>query len=922
MNVKELSEQLANLTSMDEIRKLITSKLGYSFENEPFKHKPLDEDKNACVIEDVTTIASHAGIRIVFTRVDASDERDPDKFLIRMQKAMFRSIDQLERDRILLIIADKDFQRVHFGNVKRFGNKDIFRRFLAGPEHNSRTAAEQLLLIRLDGTEHSENVVKKIDLAFNREEISERFFKEFEKVFNETKLELVAQKEDEHAAHQFLHALLNRLMFVYFIQRKRWLADGDKEFIGTIWNRYKNGLSQGEFKDDTFYQNWLATLFFSSFNNKHGYENKGLPKNIVSWFKNAPYLDGGLFIESDYDQMGFMVSDAMFARIFDNVLNAYNFTVTEDTPFDQNIAVDPEMLGIVYESLVNTTELSDERSDAGIFYTPRVEVDFMCRRALVEHLAKRTSATREDLYRFVFPEDSEEQNPEFDKDTREAIDEALVNLTVVDPACGSGAFLVGMMQVIVELRKLLWEQAGKNIASFNDFDDRKKIIERSLYGVDVKDWAIAIAQLRLWLTLIEVADDKKLDLRGMKMANEPLLPKLTFRMRVGDSLVQEIAGTTIPLRSARGKLSSAIQRRVSNLKKLKTDFYFNRGNASRHTIEMKELEVYGAILDEKRKVIKDDIQRLRSASAEGFQQDLLSHLSGEEAKEEAFSEHKEKQEKKRQDKIKELDADLKQLDEIHSSLPKKQRLFWSVEFAEVFQQNGGFDVVIGNPPYVSVERIADPFMLEAGETPTTEQKKLYKDKLAVMLEDDWGKGGLSLNKRADLYVYFYLRGLALANENGVFIFITSNSWLDSGFGAGLQEFLLRHARVLAIYDNEAKRSFKNADVNTVIAIFEPLASKVKPDRDHRAYFVMFKRPFEEAATSDTLISVDTIKERASIRSQNSDRILANVVGVTQDELYRAGTETDASGSLVANGAIKLNQPDNYSYSYLGNQWGR
>src|SRR5690606_3184446 len=100
---------------------------------------------------------------------------------------------------------------------------------------------------------------------------------------------------------------------------------------------------------------------------------------------------------------------------------------------------------------------------------------------------------------------------------------------------------------------------------------------------------------------------------------------------------------------------------------------------------------------------------------------------------------------------------------------------------------------------------------------------------ARMIEDDWGivqRGKVvtpaKIGKRSDVYVYFYLRGLALARENGVFIFITSNSWLDVGYGAGLQEFLLKKARVLEIFDNESKRSFKNADVNTIIAVLEPL----------------------------------------------------------------------------------------------------
>ncbi len=919
-----INERLSKLHSLDEVRQFV-AQLGFTYRDELLPTKTLPAELSALVAAPPRIIGAAQNFLVGFIQLKDGEPKDLDRRMIRLQRQMISKLPDQYQDASLLVFASDGFTRVHFVNAKRVGKRLILRRFLTGGEHKTRTAAERMQHLYLDGTEDYQRVLKLADEAFDRDKVTEQFFKSFETVFRTGKKELVAQIKDEHGAHQFLHSLLNRLMFIYFVQRKGWLADGDAEFIKTLWDMYCEERDAKRVEPDTFYRDWLATLFFSAFNNKHGYEHKGLPQAVVNWFKLAPYLDGGLFMESPYDGMGFAVSDAMFGRIFDEILNAYNFTVTEDTPFDQNIAVDPEMLGIVYESLVNTTELSDEKAGAGIFYTPRVEVDFMCRRALVEHLAKRTSAKREDLYRFVFPEEGEVWKPNFERKLQDEIDSALVNLTVVDPACGSGAFLVGMMQVIVELRKVLWEMAGKKPDAFNDFDDRKNIIERSLYGVDVKDWAISIAQLRLWLTLIEVADEKKLDLRGMKMANDPLLPKLGFRLRVGDSLVQEIAGTTIPLRSAKGKLSAGIQRRVSELRKLKTDYYFNRGSIAEKDIKNRELEVYGAILDEKRKVIKDEIERLRNSSAAGFQQDLLSHLNGEQAAEEVYSDHKEKQEDKRKQAISELEGELRKLDAIHNNLPKKQRLFWSIEFAEVFQETGGFDIVIGNPPYVRQEKIADPFLLEAGKEPSVEANRIYKEQLSRMIGDDWGSiargkpvPGASIGKRADLYVYFYLRGLALTREGGVFVFITSNSWLDVGYGAGLQEFLLKRGRVLAIYDNEAKRSFKSADVNTIIAVLEPLPFKAKPDAAHRARFVMFKQPFEEAVSSDTLLAVEAVTERETIKRQSEDVALARVVSMPQEELYTAGTASDESDDDESlKPGLKL---ETYSESYTGNKW--
>ncbi len=173
----------------------------------------------------------------------------------------------------------------------------MLRRYLIGPDQKMRTAAERIACLKVDGKVSWDDVLTKVEEAFDREAVTEQFFKDFEKVFNEIKSELVGQIRDEHTAHQFLHALLNRLMFIYFVQRKGWLAEGDQEFIKTLWETYKNG----KFPKDSFYRDWLATLFFSAFNNKSGYENKGLPKEVVRAFKLATFLNGGLFKECDFD---------------------------------------------------------------------------------------------------------------------------------------------------------------------------------------------------------------------------------------------------------------------------------------------------------------------------------------------------------------------------------------------------------------------------------------------------------------------------------------------------------------------------------------------------------------------------------------------------------------------------------------------
>jgi hypothetical protein len=913
-----IHKTLQSLNSLDKVREFIAL-LGFSFKDEKislrdFKHALRDEIDN----DSLRIIGDASGLPVVFFKLEEHKNGNIDRHLIKVERELIRKLDVVSHDATACIVvgASPDFKRVHFINAKRIGSRLVLRRFLIGADQNMRTAAERLTYLKLKNETDWDTILSKVDEAFDREEVTENFFKAFESVFFDIKNEIIkGQNVTEHDAHQFLHTLLNRLMFLYYIQRKEWLADGNIEFVRTIWTRYK----EGNFPKDAFYKVWLSQLFFEAFAKpftpRRAFEQAGVPRDIAEAFEKAPYLNGGLFrVKEGIDDLGIYITDEMFDRIFRDLLNAYNFTVTEDTPFDQNIAVDPEMLGVVYESLVNTTDFSDEKKGSGIFYTPRVEVDFMCRRTLVEYLSNHTNADRIDLYQFIFPEEGEQVVPNFHKKIRDSISDTLLNVTVVDPACGSGAFLVGMMQVILELRQ---ELALQNKETIDEFTEKKRIIERSLYGVDVKEWAINVAQLRLWLSLIEVADEKKLDLPGMKVAKEALLPSLSFKLRSGDSLVQEIVGITLPVRAVKGALSDKIQRKVTQLRELKKDFYFNRGDIKERDLKRKEIALYESLLDEKIAGIDAEIKRVQNAEKAAFQDDLLAVMQSKEERENRFRKDMVDQEEKRKADIQHLVEEKQKLFEMRRSLKDKKQLFWSIEFAEIFSDKGGFDIVVGNPPYVRQEKIADPILLEHDKNPTPDEKKLYKSKLERMVRDDWSDFYGKIDKKNDLYIYFYLKGLALLNPKGTFCYITSNSWLDVGYGKGLQEFLLKHGRVIGIYDNEVKRSFKNADVNTIIALLAPVANGKKKQSisaEHLARFVMFKQPFESAITSDALLTIEDAESRTVINGSHGGKPVARVVAMNQVELYKAGVLDDDD-------VVKKIESGNFTGVYTGNKWG-
>ena len=262
---------------------------------------------------------------------------------------------------------------------------------------------------------------------------------------------------------------------------------------------------------------------------------------------------------------------------------------------------------------------------------------------------------------------------------------------------------------------------------------------------------------------------------------------------------------------------------------------------------------------------------------------------------------------------KELEILKKELEEIKKFKkeilqPKKEPpMLWDLAFAEVFQMKNGFDIVIANPPYVRQERIEDLTNFYS--------KKEYKEKLIEQTKLDWsynyeGKPIKSpipqkFDKKCDLYVYFYLKGLKLLNPDGVLCYISSNSWLDVGYGKILQEILLKRVLIVAIYDNQVKRSFKHADINTIIAILKAPKTKDfdKEIKENEVFFVMFKKPFEEIMFSEIFIDLEKkegFKEYPEGKRRETE--IFRIHKINQKDLYEFGK-------------------DKKTGEYIGNKWG-
>lgn len=723
--------------------------------------------------------------------------------------------------------------------------------------------------------------------TFSLEAVSDEFYKEFKPQFDAL-AEEVQGKKDPDLAKDFALLFVIRTIFLGFVQKKGWLGQNPR-FLQDFWAEYQRTSA-----NDTFYKEWLEPLFFEALNSPPGrkvsYGHAPFSPDTQKILQMAPYLNGELFKRKrGVDDQGLWLPDAVIGQFFD-FLFQYNFTVEENELYDEELELNPEFLGIIFERLTNMEQ--------GAVYTPRVEVDLMCRLALVKWLEQTTSIQKEDLYHLFFREAGTGQ--EFDEYQRQGdfspaeirtLIERLESVTVCDPAAGSGAFLVGMLQVLDQVLDNLYSRNNTpedcKKRARDPYERKRSIIANSLYGVEVKRWAVWISHLRLWLALFVDMPD------NAQTSFDPLLPSLTFKVRVGDSLVQRIGGKTFPV-FGHINLTPEIKRHIAELKKKKHDFYYHRKDDTPidayRLIEQEELSVFHAILDAE---IQDRRNRLRDLSARQETLIPLDPTQAELDRAQATAEQRAA-----------LEREITDLEAQKHHLKDERPFIWNIEFAEIFFDKGGFDIVIGNPPYVRQEDITDPNGLLSSQ----EYKEALKEMVRLDFPEYFAKSPAQLNEfkkdrkpdgRSDLYTYFYIRSLRLLNPQGVHVFICSNSWLDVGYGKWLQEFFLRKAPLYLVIDNHAKRSFERADINTIISVAGTPQGGVKPE--HVVRFVAFKRPFEEAALSDNFIKI----ERALEITRTEDY---RVVPLSVAELLREGSQ---------GGQEELQKAEQYE----GDKWG-
>ncbi|EDX75622.1 hypothetical protein MC7420_6277 [Coleofasciculus chthonoplastes PCC 7420] len=504
---------LSSLQGLNPLKELFWSELNYDRENQPLSRRGWSDPVSHLLAEDPLLLASAGSeFHIIYGRLQS------ERLLASDQRPV---VNQLFKNHpyALFIFSNYNQDQWHFLNVKYDKKQDkrqVFRRITVSSGEQLRTATERLSLLDLAGISGVEplTIQQRHDQAFDVEKVTQKFFETYRRVFEQVEGLLEPMMADGEQRRMFTQKLFNRLMFIAFIQKKGWLTfQGKRNYLEALWQDYQDKCTS----DSNFYRDRLSLLFFSGLNNPQQQDITGINQGgyLQEVMGTVPYLNGGLF-EQDADDQNpeIIVLDEGIEAIILDLFASFNFTVTESTPLDVEVAVDPEMLGKVFEELVTG------RHETGSYYTPKPIVSFMCREALKGYLRCQLLAESvEAIEAFV-----DQHNP-MGLINPEAVLGALRRVKVCDPACGSGAYLLGMLHELLELRQCLF--ATRKIDAKTDYVRKLEIIETNIYGVDSDVFAVNIARLRLWLSLaVEYEGD-----------DPPPLPNLKFKIEVGDSLI-------------------------------------------------------------------------------------------------------------------------------------------------------------------------------------------------------------------------------------------------------------------------------------------------------------------------------------------------------------------------------------------------
>ncbi len=654
--------------------------------------------------------------------------------------------------------------------------------FLLGENEPGRTASDrlyELILKKKKGSVYLADVTE----AFSVERLNKDFFAGYKAQYSKF-LKLL---DDTKQNRDYVKKLLGRLVFLQFLQKKGWMGvpasrpdweGGDKNYLSHLIEHYEG--------NNRLLSDILEVLFFNTLNEKREGDiaDARLGENI-----KIPYLNGGLFEKDNIDKLDIDFPYSYFKELMD-FFSMYNFTVDENDPDDSEVGIDPEMLGHIFENLL------EDNKDKGAFYTPKEIVQYMCRQSVIQYLK-----THEPNEQYAEPiehliNDGIVMPILQTKSVASRLIQLLKDVKVCDPAIGSGAFPMGILYVLYHTIHHLQSHAEPN-KSFDSTQTKLDIIQNNIFGVDIEQGAVDIARLRFWLALVVDAEKPQ------------SLPNLDYKITCGNSLLNRYAIES-PIESVfveynKGKNGNE-KMTLSKYKNLVND-YTNTSNHQtkaffRQTIEM----IKKAFKTELSKQEKERISNLRGRIITLETPLLLGERT--------------KQEKAELKKLKEkLVLKEKFQTNIINNKLYENAFEWRFEFPQMLDNNGnfvGFDIVIGNPPYNELRDLE------------LDMQRVLKDSMFY----ESAKGG-----RLNMYQFFYPLSITIAANHGIITLITQNSVLAEDTALENRKLLFSQTDIISIdsfpeRDDRNLRVFESAKMSVCICILrknkEPQVSTIFP----------------------------------------------------------------------------------------------
>lgn len=640
--------------------------------------------------------------------------------------------------------------------------------FLLGPNEPCTTAASRLKELA-DKKTYGSIYLTDVTDAFSVERLNKEFFNGYKAQYKK----FIDTLSDTKSNRDYVKKLLGRLVFLQFLQKKGWMGvpvsnakweGGDKNYLSKLVDNYAN--------NNRLLSDVLELLFFKTLNEKRNGDiaDGKLGENI-----KIPYLNGGLFDKDKIDELDIDFPYSYFKDLMD-FFSQYNFTIDENDPDDSEVGIDPEMLGHIFENLL------EDNKDKGAFYTPKEIVQYMCRQSVIQYLKTHEPS---ELYAEPIEQliNNGVVNPILQsKNIAIRFTQLLKEVKVCDPAIGSGAFPMGILYVLYHAIHHLHSHAEPH-GNFDSTQTKRDIIQNNIFGVDIEQGAVDIARLRFWLALVVDADEP-----------QPL-PNLDYKITKGNSQICRYA-LNVPISDVFEEYNRLGKEEAKKSKTVWENYTLEsyKRDVARYTEEHSDKIGLRNKIAKIKNCFKTtlaikDLKKKRKAEADVSKYEFVDLWGKCDAKEDPEG----------YDKAKKL---LQNLIEEENRILNNQKYTdsfeWRFEYPQLLDDNGefvGFDIIIANPPYIKEGRMSKTFFEPYKDSP------YYKGKM-------------------DIWYLFACNGLDLLNPNGVLCFIATNNWTTSFGASKLRDKVIKETRICNIVDFGAVMMFESASIQTMIMMFQ------------------------------------------------------------------------------------------------------